>query len=69
VGGEVEDAGLRGFARGVGLQEVGEGAGGLVFGGEGGELGELLVDEAEGRGEVLGVDVVGEEAADVAFIE
>jgi len=39
-----------------------------VLGGQGGELGQLLVDEAEGGGEVLGVDVVGEEAADVACV-
>ncbi len=29
----------------------------FVFGGEGGELRELFVDEAEGGGEVVGMDV------------
>lgn len=36
-----------------------------MLGCEEGELRELLVDYSEGRGEVVRVDVVGEEAADV----
>ena len=38
-----------------------------MFGSERGELRELLVDETEGGGEVVGVDVGCEETADVAW--
>ena len=65
-GGWGEDSRVGGGVGGVGLEEVGRGAGGGVFGGEVGELGEDFVDEAVVRGEGVGVDVVGEVAADEA---
>ena len=66
VGGEGEDA-VEGLGTGgVGLHEARRGAGGAEFGREAGKLGEDFVDEAEFGGEGVGVDVVGQEAADIA---
>ena len=50
------------------MDEDGLGASGREFGGEVGELREDFVDEADLRGEGVGVDVFCEEAADVAWL-
>nr|POE49459.1 hypothetical protein CFP56_50376 [Quercus suber] len=63
--GQVKDARLGLLARGVGLKEVGVGAGEFVLGRKRGELWELLVDQSQGGREVVGVDVVRQESANV----
>jgi hypothetical protein len=60
-----EDFGRGGWGCGVCLEEVGCGTGGGEFGWETGEGGEDFVDETDFRGEVVGVDVKGEETADI----
>ena len=50
------------------MYEVLERAGGFVLGSEGGELRKLLVHYAKRRREIIAVDVVGEEAADVPWV-
>ena len=54
------------FAGGVCLEELVPGAGVFELEAESRELGQLLVDEADFGGELLLVNVQGEEAADVS---